>query len=84
MRLNLLYFAWVREQIGVDSEQRHFDGAQTVADVLSALAETGPAYRVVLAEPERLRFALDREMVDRDAPVREDAELAIFPPVTGG
>jgi molybdopterin synthase sulfur carrier subunit len=83
MRLHLLYFAWVRERIGLDGETRDLD-ARTVGEVLSTLAALGDGYAAAFAEPHRLRFALDQDFVGEDAPLRDGAELAIFPPVTGG
>ena len=82
--LALLYFAWVREGIGIDGERIARPAADaTVADVIAALASRGGGY-AVLADVTRLRAALDQDFVTMDAPVDDAAELAIFPPVTGG
>ena len=83
MKLDLLYFAWVRERIGKDAETLEL-AAGTVAEALDAMRALGDNYAWALAAPDRLRFALDQEFVDIDAPLRDGAELAIFPPVTGG
>lgn len=83
MKLNLVYFAWVRERIGKDAETLDL-AASTVAEALDALRALGDNYVSALEAPERLRFALDQDFVGPNAPVREHAELAIFPPVTGG
>lgn len=83
MKLHLLYFAWVRERIGLDGETRDL-AASTVGEALTALATLGDGYASAFAEPHRLRFALDQDFVDMDAALLEGAELAIFPPVTGG
>jgi len=84
MKLNLVYFAWVRERIGLDGETRELPGTATVTDALEALKAIGPGYQAALAEPQRLRFALDQDFVGKDAALKDGAELAIFPPVTGG
>lgn len=83
MKIDLLYFAWVRERIGCDGETRDI-AAATVGEALTALSALGDGYAAAFAEPHRLRFAIDQDFVDADAPLREGAELAIFPPVTGG
>jgi sulfur-carrier protein len=83
MKLHLLYFAWVRERIGKDGETLELDAA-TVGGALDALRALGDNYAWALEAPDRLRFALDQEFVDERAPLKEGAELAIFPPVTGG
>lgn len=84
-RLKLLYFAWVRERIGLDEEEieRPTSGT-TVAQVIDQLAETSAGHEQAFADRTRLRAALDQNFVQLDAPVGEARELAIFPPVTGG
>jgi molybdopterin synthase sulfur carrier subunit len=85
VKLNILYFAATRDTVGMDGETRDFPaGVATVADVLAALEREGEQYRAAFAEPSCLRFALDQVFVGIDAPVRDGAELGIFPPVTGG
>jgi len=82
--LALLYFAWVREGIGVDGERiARPAAAATVADVIAALAGRGGGY-AVLADVTRLRAALDQDFVTMDTQIGDAVELAIFPPVTGG
>ncbi|MEM9715234.1 MAG: molybdopterin converting factor subunit 1 [Pseudomonadota bacterium] len=81
--MNVVYFAWVRERIGERSEV--FDGeAKTVSDVLDQLASKSPAHELALSDRAALRCALDQKLVDPDTPIADAAELAIFPPMTGG
>jgi molybdopterin synthase sulfur carrier subunit len=84
-RLNILYFAWVREAIGQDGETVAHPGPNvTVADLISTLAAQGEGYAVAFATRDRLRAALDQRFVPLDTPLGEARELALFPPVTGG
>ncbi|HWV13454.1 MAG TPA: molybdopterin converting factor subunit 1 [Sphingobium sp.] len=84
-KLDILYFAWVREIIGCDGEQVEQPSADaTVADMIAQLAERGGGYSEALGDPSRLRAALDQHFVPLDTLVGEARELAIFPPVTGG
>ncbi len=83
--LDILYFAWVREGIGKDGEQIVLPDADiSVADVIDLLCERGEGYAVALADPSRLRAALDQIFVPLDAAIGTARELALFPPVTGG
>ncbi len=85
MKLELLYFARVREAIGRDGEIVELpDSLKTVADVLGALKTRSAGHAEILADLDQLRFALDHEFVTLDAPVHDGAELGVFPPVTGG
>lgn len=85
MALTILYFAWVREAIGLDEERigQPAPGA-TVADVVAGLAVRGGGYAEALGDPARLRAAIDQQFVAMDAVIGEARELALFPPVTGG
>lgn len=83
--MQLLYFAWVREQIGCAEEQaaKPADVA-TVADLVGWLRGRGAGYDAALADAKRLRVAINQQHADWDAPVHDNDEIAIFPPVTGG
>lgn len=83
--LTIVYFAWVRERIGLDEEQvaRPEMGA-TVADLVAGLAARGGGYAEALGDATRLRAALDQRFVALDTVIGDARELALFPPVTGG
>ena len=84
-RLEILYFAWVRERIGLDGETIDHPGeAVRVSDLIAMLAKRGEGYAAAFAEPARLRAAIDQKFVPLDAPIGSAREVAIFPPVTGG
>ncbi len=84
-KLDILYFAWVREMIGRDGEQVDRPAADvTVADLIRQLAERGGGRGEALTDQSRLRVALDQRFVPLDSLVGDAKELAIFPPVTGG
>jgi molybdopterin synthase sulfur carrier subunit len=83
--LNIVYFAWVRERLGIDQEQISLaDGGETIADVLALLAGRGDAYADIFADSAKLRFALDQDYGLPASLIGAARELAIFPPVTGG
>ncbi|WP_066514195.1 MoaD/ThiS family protein [Sphingobium cloacae] len=83
--LTLVYFAWVREAIGLDEERIERPAPGTsIADLIATLAERGGGYAEALGDLSRLRAALDRHFVTLGEPIGEARELALFPPVTGG
>lgn len=85
MSLDILYFAWVRERVGSGAETVDPPpGIATLAALLDWLASRSPAHAAALADRSALRFAVDQDFVGEDAPLRDGAEVAIFPPVTGG
>lgn len=85
MQLQLRYFAGLREALDLSSEHITVpDTAHTVLDVLVLLRQRGGAWAEALADGAAFRVAVDQCMGTLDSPLRPGAELAFFPPVTGG
>ncbi len=83
--MKLVYFAWVRERIGVESEE--VTPPATVATtyaLIDWLKTRGPGYEMALAEPRAVRIAVDKVHASGDVPIDGAEEVAIFPPMTGG
>ena len=81
----LLYFASVREAIGLDAEEIALpDGLDTPRALARWLVERGDGYATAFAHLEKLRCAVDQTMTPLDAPLGHASEIAFFPPVTGG
>lgn len=81
----LLYFSWVRERIGLASEERDIPAEITsVEQFLNWLSQQGVQYENALTDAPSLRVALDQTHVTADAPLNGAREIAIFPPMTGG
>ncbi len=81
--IDVLYFAWVRERIGLPKEQVE-TGAATVADLVEELKAREERYAAAFADISALRVAVDQELTDFDAPLSGVREVAFFPPMTGG
>ena len=83
--MRLLYFAWVRETIGVGEEDvQPPEAVRTVADLIDWLCGCSDAQAAALADMARLRAAVDQKFVALDTQLGAACEVAIFPPVTGG
>jgi len=81
--IDVLYFAWVRERIGLPRE-RIATSAVTVADLVAELSAREDRYAAAFADLAALRVALDQELSDFSAPLAGVREVACFPPMTGG
>jgi len=81
--MNVMYFAWVRERIGIPQETVETD-ATTVNDLIAELRAREDRYDAAFADVSALRVALDQELSDFDAPLAGVREVAFFPPMTGG
>lgn len=82
--MQFLYFAWVRERIGVGEETLAPPEVVDVTALLDWLATRSPGHAAALADRSAIRVAIDEEFVGFDAAVAGAREVAIFPPVTGG
>ena len=81
--MNVVYFAWVRERIGLPQEEIT-TAAATVNDLVAELVAREERYAAAFADRSALRVALDQELSDFDAPLDGVREVAFFPPMTGG
>ena len=81
--MDVLYFAWVRERIGVPRETVE-SAAVTVADLVKELSAREERYAIAFSDLSALRVAVDQELSDFDATLDGVREIAFFPPMTGG
>ncbi len=85
MKIELKYFASVREALGVAQEAVVLpDGVATVGDVRAWLRARGGAWQEALGEGRALRMACNHVMTDAATRLTDGCEVAFFPPVTGG
>jgi molybdopterin synthase sulfur carrier subunit len=83
--VTLLYFAWVRQKLGLGEERIELPpNVRTVADLTDFLRARGEAFAEVFNDPSGLRAAVNQDHAGWDAAIRADDEVAFFPPVTGG
>lgn len=81
--MNVLYFAWVRERIGVPKEIVETN-AKTVSELVEELRGREDRYEAAFADLSALRVAVDQELTEFDASIEGAREVAFFPPMTGG
>lgn len=85
MKIRLLYFARFREAFGRAEEEIDLPThVHVVGDLTHWLRNRGGAYAIELAEGRAYRVAVDQEMAAAQTRLHENAEVAVFPPVTGG
>jgi len=77
MSIKVRYFASLKESLGRSGDELNSQGICSVADVWH---KTNPS----LPLPENILAAVNMEYVAMDTPVKDEDEVAFFPPVTGG
>jgi sulfur-carrier protein len=85
VRVKLLFFAGLREQLGTSGEEIELPaGVTTLAGLREHLKARGGNYERVFAGKALVRMAVNQEMAQPTAAVKAGDEVAFFPPVTGG
>lgn len=85
MKIQLRFFASVREALGVAQESLTVPAdVTTVGAVRAFLQARGGVWAEALADGRSLRMAYDQEMTHAATPIADGGEVAFFPPVTGG
>jgi sulfur-carrier protein len=83
--MKAVYFAWVRERIGLAEEELTPPReVETVRQLVDWLAARGDNYAAAFANPKTIRAAIDKTHAAPDAPIAAAREIAFFPPMTGG
>lgn len=84
MKVSLLFFASLREALGTSGESVTVPASvATVGALRSHLAARGGNWSRVAAGGN-VRCAVDQTMAGDSESLRDGAEVAFFPPVTGG
>lgn len=85
MKITIKFFASLRESLQSSGEVLETPAeVTTVVELKEYLMARGEPWVSVLATGKAVRMALNHQMIEHDAPLQEGAEVAFFPPVTGG
>jgi molybdopterin synthase sulfur carrier subunit len=83
--MKAMYFAWVRERIGLSEEEISPPrDVATVAELVAWLSARGDGYALAFANPATIRAAIDKTHARPESPISAAREIAFFPPMTGG
>ena len=83
--IRILYFASLREHLDIDSEAvEALPELTDMSRLTGHLRQRGGVWAEVFGEHETVLMAVNQEMASGDTPIKDDDEVAFFPPVTGG
>lgn len=82
--ITVLYFAWVRERVGLSEEAVAIPAGTTIADLIGQLEARGPGYAAAFQNRRTVRCAVNQAFSDPSTVLNPGDEVAFFPPVTGG
>lgn len=83
--MKVLYFAWMRERVGIPEEEVELPaGVGDVAGLIEWMKTRGGGFEGAFTEMAVVRTAVNQVHVDLSHPLQNGDEVAFFPPVTGG
>lgn len=83
--MRVLYFALLRERIGVAEETvAPPEDVRTVGALVAWLRGRSPGHEAALQDARLVRVAVNQDYANHDQAVKPGDEIALFPPVTGG
>lgn len=81
--IKLIYFGSFKQELGTSSEELAWDGG-TTTDLLCLLTSRGEAWQKALAADKIFRIVVDKVIHDKAVEIKDGAQVALLPPVTGG
>jgi molybdopterin synthase sulfur carrier subunit len=84
MKLKLLYFASLAEDLGRQEETLEIHNAAQLSDLRQHLAQRGENWATHILNAQRTLAAVNQTMARDDAELHDGDEIAFFPPVSGG
>jgi len=83
--IRILYFARLREEMGIAQELLELPpGVGDINSLRAYLAARGGASSAAFAAAKAVRASVNQDLARSDTPVKSGDEIAFFPPVTGG
>ncbi|MEM8542268.1 MAG: molybdopterin converting factor subunit 1 [Pseudomonadota bacterium] len=83
--VKIVYFAWVRERIGLGEEEVDLPpDVKTGDDLMAWLKTRGENYEMALEYSHAIRIAVNQEHIHHSDTLGEVNEIGLFPPMTGG
>jgi molybdopterin synthase sulfur carrier subunit len=82
--VKVLFFASLREVLGVNSVELETSGSISIQTLISQLSDQESAEWLEILTGENIRIAVNQGIINGDVGVSDGDEVAFFPPVTGG
>ena len=83
--MKILYFSWLREKIGIDSEEiKISEKIGDVNELVEFLKKSSERHSIAFQNMKSIKLAVNKEFANFNTKIQDQDEIAFFPPVTGG
>ncbi len=83
--MKILYFSWIKDGIGKSQEDIILnDNIKTISDLINYLITINDDYKKIFSDLSSIRFSKNMNLVDINENIKNEDEIAFFPPMTGG
>ena len=83
--MKILYFSWLREKIGIDSEEiKISEKISDVNELVEYLKNSSEKHLIAFQNTKLIKVSVNKEFANFDTKIQDQDEIAFFPPVTGG
>ena len=83
--MRILYFSWIKDGVGKSQEDIDLTGnIKTISDLISFLSTINNDYNKVFSDLSSIRFSKNMNLVNLNENIKNEDEIAFFPPMTGG
>ena len=83
--MKILYFSWIKDGIGKSQEEIILkEDIKTISELINFLITINENYKKVFSDLSSIRFSKNMNLVNIEENIKNDDEIAFFPPMTGG
>ena len=83
--MRILYFSWIKDGIGKSQEDIDLTGnIKNISDLINFLSAINNDYNKVFSDLSSIRFSKNMNLVNIEENIKNEDEIAFFPPMTGG
>ena len=83
--MKILYFSWIKDKVGTNFEEIEITSeVNTISQLIIFLTKKSDNYKEAFSDLESIKYSINMQTADIHAKVKNDDEIAFFPPMTGG
>ncbi len=83
--MKILYFSWIKDGIGKSQEDIILnESIKNISDLINFLITINDDYKKIFSDLSSIRFSKNMNLVDINENIKNEDEIAFFPPMTGG